>query len=167
MFAKFIKNFRLKTTAEAEQKAYQRAINDSEQRRYAERVIDADVAFTRLLNKGVVYIPNEWQDPDFCIVLELCFHTDHAGRLSAQHDPLFKVRDVFTGETHFVPPASLYRADEQFVKALLKLTPMERWNLSAGKVHKLNLWKDPPEGYQPTDPNHLLDKLIAVGFFKN
>ena len=147
-------------------KKHTKQIFVSEQRRYAERVIDADVAFTHLLNKGVVYIPNEWQDPDFCIVLELCFHTDHAGRPCAQHDPLFKVRDVFTGEVHFVPPASLYRADEQFVKALLKLTPMERWNLSAGKAFSQNIWKSKPTGAkQLTEPEELLAKLESRNFF--
>ena len=122
------------------------------------RDISYHVQLARLLGKRVVILPNEWQDPTFATVI---------GPYGSSNTEV-ELQEFFskTPLKFPYPYKSLYLADRKLVEAILKLDPMERWNLSAGKAFNSNLWK--PQGkddhYTPSDV--LLKKLDDNNFFQ-
>lgn len=122
------------------------------------RDINYQVQLARLLGKRVVILPNEWQDPTFATVI---------GPYGSDSKDV-ELQEFFSKiPLKFpYPYKSLYLADRKMVEAILKLDPMERWNLSAGKVYNSNLWKPQGKGDHYTPSDILLKKLEDNNFFQ-
>lgn len=122
------------------------------------RDINYQIQLARLLGKRVVILPNEWQDPTFATVI---------GPYGSNNTDV-ELQEFFrkTPLKFPYPYKSLYFADRKMVEAILKLDPMERWNLSAGKVHNSNLWKPQGKNDHYSKPEELLKKLEDNNFFQ-
>lgn len=122
------------------------------------RDIEYHVQLARLLGKRVVILPNEWQDPTFATVIG----PYGSNRTVVQLQEFFsKIPLKFP-----YPYKSLYLADRRMIEAILKLDPMERWNLSAGKAFNSNLWKPQVKNDHYSKPEELLKKLEDNNFFQ-
>lgn len=122
------------------------------------KAINYEVQLKRLLGKRVVILPNEWQDPTFATVI---------GPYGSSNVEV-ELQEFFskTPLKFPYPYKSLYLADRKLVEAILKLDPMERWNLSAGKAFNSNLWKPQGKNEHYSKPEELLKKLEDNNFFQ-
>ncbi len=111
------------------------------------------------IGKKAIFIPNEWTDPGFYIVTGIV-------TICKDDKPVHEVFDVINNVKGFCLPGTIYLADEKMVKAILKLNPFERWNLSAGKSYMSNMWeKSYPNDDSMVTPSDILEnKLKGVGF---
>lgn len=122
------------------------------------KAINYAVQLKLLLGRRVVILPNEWQDPTFATVI---------GPYGTSNTDV-ELREFFSKAPLLFPYPikSLYLADRNLVQAILKLDPMERWNLSAGKVYNSNIWKPQGKLDRFTPSEELLKKLEDNNFFQ-
>lgn len=86
-----------------------------------------------LIGSVVVSFPNEWQDPLFIHAQGYIDETDHC-------EAVLYGYDLLTEQTSYMFVSSAHICDEMFLSALLKLDPFERWNFTAGRNMKTNMW---------------------------
>lgn len=111
------------------------------------------------IGKKMIYCSNEEADPVFAIAQSIDTYWSNS-------QPMYKAKNVLTDEIVYLPYGSVWLADENIVDALLKLTPLERWNLKVtDEVACGYVWK---KAYPPriplTPPDVLKQKLQAINF---
>lgn len=130
---------------------YQRILDERERHDFTKEIMLQDA-----IGKKVIYCSNEWVDPDFVII---------DGYETFGSQKLMIGKEVITNRRVVLHLGSVYLADEKMVKAILKLDPFERWNMSAGKTLLNNMWeKTYPPREELTPPDVLETKLREKGF---
>lgn len=86
-----------------------------------------------LMGSVVVSFPNEWQDPLF-------IHAQGYIDETVLNEAILYGQNILTGEESLMFVSSAHVCDEMFLSALLKLDPFERWNFTAGRNTKTNMW---------------------------
>ena len=159
MFKPILHKLCAKYFKEAWDDGYKQALAEQSYEREKGASIQYHVQLKKLLGKRVVYLPNEWQDPFFGTVVG-------AGPRNTTEVVVADFLTELNNNKVLISYKSLYHADMLFVEAILKLDPMQRWNLSAGKAFNENIWKSKPTGAkQLTEPEELLAKLESRNFF--
>lgn len=121
-----------------------------------ERRLNSQIALAETcVGEKVIYCSNEWQDPIFGTVNSFEIITNSV---------FLNIKNVLDGEIYTQHVGSVLKADEKMVRAVLKLDPFERWNLTAGKVLCSNMWEKSYQNKEITAPHILLKKLLEVGF---
>lgn len=142
-------------------KSYHKGICDERVQQSQDKLTWENYSCNAAIGKSLVHIPNEWQDPTFAIGVSVMVFEN------IQKQPMLVAKNVLSGTDVILHPRSFYLADEQMVKALLKLDPQERWNLSTGKTFFLNNWNfNKSLGGELTDPELLMKKLKENNFFQ-
>ena len=101
---------------------YKQALAEQSYEREKGASIQYHVQLKKLLGKRVVYLPNEWQDPFFGTVVG-------SGPRNTTEVVVADFLTELNNNKVLISYKSLYHADRLFVEAILKLDPMERWNL--------------------------------------
>lgn len=137
-------------------RAYSQGYDERKAEERLSKEINKGTLFNKMIAKPIFTLSNTWEDPTFGIVVNT---------ITEKGERHLQAVNILTSEIYTVH-GKVFLADEKLVKAVLKLDPMERWNLHVSHIYGENLWTEPPEGYKPTDPIELFNKLKAQGFFK-
>lgn len=159
MLKKILEFLFSKYFAQSWKQGYLQAQADDRCERIRGRSIETQQRVSKLLGQKVIFLPNEWQNPVFGFVVQ-----PYVTEESTLSDSEVLVKDVLTGVTAPYSVQSLYLADTRLVLAVLKLDPLERYNLSAGRVHLTNMWKTPPLEYLAPNTVELYQRLKQVNF---
>ena len=135
---------------------YAKGYNASVEHRAAEKLKSDIFSLEEDLNKKVIYCPNEWEDPLFGTIVDVTYVTK-------AKQPMGVVKCVLTAETGLVHPGGYLLADGRLVDAILKLNPLERWNLTKHWPSS-NKWTKSHYEDECSDPEELRNKLLMAGF---
>lgn len=114
------------------------------------------------IGKKCMYFPNEWADPCFFIATE--FREDEKFG-----DGIMLVgKELFIGHEVYMFPEAVFEASPKMISAILKLNPLERWNLTRRtyRIEVNNKWVKTNASDKRTPSVELRKKLQALNFLK-